>query len=170
MPVEAVDRKRDFVLASKVSAAKRRMAAVAIAARARTLQHQVGVARDEVLVPMPDSDLVRHGGTLEKEAERDGRKHWRSMYCALTEEILGIRRSEGMAMIDWIPLEEIVSVNLEGKEPDMLHAAPQAKAKGPRRFWRGGGGRRRLPHQGDLRHPLRLPPSPPRPQEPSPPH
>ena len=99
------------------------MATIVIAARARARGHEAGLVRDQVLVPMPDTDLVRHGGTLEKEAERDGRKHWRSMYCVLTEEILGIRRSEGVAMIDWIPLEEIVSVALAGMEPDMLAAA-----------------------------------------------
>jgi voltage-gated sodium channel len=118
------------------------MATIVIAARARARGHEAGLARDQVLVPMPDTDLVRHGGTLEKEAERDGRKHWRSMYCVLTEEILGIRRSEGVAMIDWIPLEEIVSVALAGMEPDMLAAAPQEPAKSTRRFWRGGKARK----------------------------
>ena len=98
-----------------------RMAAIALGRRKAAAASLDGAAhRDEVLVPMPSSELVRHSGSLEKQTG-NGQHRWRSMFCALTDEILAIRRSEGLAMIDWIPLEEIAGVELEGEED---HYAP----------------------------------------------
>jgi len=94
------------------------MAAVAMARRGN--RSNTSAHRNAVLIPMPPAELVQFSGSLDKQTTHSGRIQWRNMYCACTADVLAIRRAEGHAMIDCIPMADITKVELQERDRDLL--------------------------------------------------